>query len=196
MVNENSALVRTKRKSPCQRSGSKSSPGDDATIALSAASPSHQQQQPTKTASRVAAPPIALSAGKAHRPGIKYDERIIEIPPSLNRPSHPFPAIPHPPPPQPPTPTRHATKKKGTHPPNSRISRTRRTSLGWCKRQIKQIPNQPQNIEYTQHPQRSHEFVGGRAPGDAPDQTAAIRTFDGPATRRRSGWHLAVGVDC
>lgn len=169
---------------------------------FSAASPSHQEQQPTKTQLRVAAPPIAPSAEKPTDRGINHDRRITNFPitPSSDHHTHfPQSAIRNPSIPSTNHPSLHNPtrdpKKKGRH-PNSRITRTRRTRLGRRKRQIEQIPNQPQNIQYTQHPQRSHEFVGGRAPGDAPDQTAAIGTFDGAATRRRSGWHLAVGVDC
>jgi hypothetical protein len=47
---------------------------------FSAASPSHQEQQPTKTQLRVAAPPIAPSAEKPTDRGINHDRRITNFP--------------------------------------------------------------------------------------------------------------------
>lgn len=60
-----------------------------------------------------------------------------------------------------------------------------RAELGRGERQVEQVSDQPQNVEDAQHPQRSHQLVGRGAPGDAPDQAAAIGTFDGTSTRGR-----------
>lgn len=132
--------------------------------------PKHQQPGLASLETR-ARPQLILNAD---RPDNKNPEIHQVDNPSISHPSHLNPE--------------HATSPKLS---SSRISRTRRANLGRSKRQIKQIPNQPQNIQNTQHPQRSHEFISRRAPCDAPDKTATIGTFDGPATRRR-GWHLTV----
>ena len=61
---------------------------------------------------------------------------------------------------------------------------------GWrrARRRIEEIADQPQDVENAKHPQRGHQFIGRRAPGDAPDQAAAIGAFDRPAARAWLVW--------
>ena len=73
-------------------------------------------------------------------------------------------------------PERERARGKRTH---SLVSRTGHPVGCRVERKIEEIADQPDDIKHAQHPQRGHELICRRPPGDSADQPATIGAFNG-----------------
>lgn len=63
-----------------------------------------------------------------------------------------------------------------------------RLSGGGVEGVVEDIPDQPNDIKDTQHPQTSHQLVRGGSPGDPTNQASTVGPFD----RAASLWSIAL----